>query len=49
MIKLVATDIDGTLLQSGEREVPEAVFVQIDRLLKKEYYLRQRAADSTAI
>ena len=35
MIKLVATDIDGTLLQSGEREVPEAVFVQIDRLLKK--------------
>ena len=43
MIKLVATDIDGTLLQSGEREVPEAVFVQIDRLLKKEYYLRQRA------
>ena len=35
MIKLVATDIDGTLLQSGEREVPKAVFVQIDRLLKK--------------
>ena len=35
MIKLVETDIDGTLLQSGEREVPEAVFVQIDRLLKK--------------
>ena len=35
MIKLVVTDIDGTLLQSGEREVPEAVFVQIDRLLKK--------------
>ena len=35
MIKLVATDIDGTLFQSGEREVSEAVFVQIDRLLKK--------------
>ena len=35
MIKLVATDIDGTLLQSGERAGPEAVFVQIDRLLKK--------------
>ena len=26
MIKLVATDIDGTLLQSGEREVPEAMW-----------------------
>lgn len=35
MIRLVATDIDGTLLQSGEKEVPEAVFAQIDRLLKK--------------
>ena len=37
MIKLVATDIDGTLLQSGEREVPEAVFVQSRQTFEKAF------------
>ena len=32
MIRLVASDIDGTLLPYGEREIPQEVFAQIDRL-----------------
>lgn len=34
MIKLAASDIDGTLLQGGKREIDEAVFEQIRRLKK---------------
>ena len=35
MIKLAASDIDGTLLQSGKKEIDGAVFEQIRRLKKK--------------
>lgn len=35
MIKLVACDIDGTLLKSGEKDISPLVFEQIDRLIKK--------------
>lgn len=35
MIKLVASDIDGTLLRNGNREIPAGVFEQIARLKKK--------------
>ncbi len=35
MIRLAASDIDGTLLQNGAREIPEEVFTQIRRLKEK--------------
>lgn len=35
MIKLAASDIDGTLLQGGKKEIDKAVFEQIRRLKKK--------------
>ncbi|MDO4292830.1 MAG: HAD-IIB family hydrolase [Eubacteriales bacterium] len=35
MIRLVASDIDGTLLQNGGRQIPEGVFGQIRRLKEK--------------
>ena len=35
MIRLVACDIDGTLLWEGEREIAPAIFRQIDRLADK--------------
>ncbi len=35
MIKLIASDIDGTLLQNGATEIPREVFEEIDRLEKK--------------
>lgn len=35
MIKLAASDIDGTLLQNGAREISEAVFEQILRLKRQ--------------
>lgn len=35
MIRLAASDIDGTLLQNGAREISEAVFEQILRLKKQ--------------
>lgn len=35
MIKLAASDIDGTLLQGGKREIDEAFFEQIRRLKKE--------------
>lgn len=35
MIRLVASDIDGTLLPYGEREIPQEIFEEIDRLWDK--------------
>ncbi len=35
MIRLVASDIDGTLLPYGEREIPQEIFTEIDRLWDK--------------
>lgn len=35
MIRLAASDIDGTLLRNGAREIPEEVFIQIRRLKEK--------------
>lgn len=35
MVKLIASDIDGTLLQNGALEIPDDVFREIDRLEKK--------------
>ena len=35
MIRLVASDIDGTLLQGDETEIPRGIFEQIARLRKK--------------
>ncbi len=35
MIKLIASDIDGTLLQNGATEIPDEIFEEIDRLEKK--------------
>lgn len=35
MIKLAASDIDGTLLQNGSREIPAGVFEQIARLKER--------------
>lgn len=35
MIKLIASDIDGTLLQNGATEIPREVFEEIHRLEKK--------------
>lgn len=36
MIRLIASDIDGTLLQKGDREIPEEIFRQIRRLRRKD-------------
>ena len=35
MVKLIASDIDGTLLQNGAPEIPREIFEEIDRLEKK--------------
>jgi len=35
MIQLIASDIDGTLLQKGEKTIPEEVFREIHRLRQK--------------
>lgn len=35
MIRLVASDIDGTLLQRGAAEIPGEIFAQIDRLERR--------------
>lgn len=35
MIRMAASDIDGTLLRYGTREIPEGVFAQITRLREK--------------
>lgn len=35
MVKLVASDIDGTLLRYGAAEIPEEIFREIDRLAEK--------------
>ena len=35
MIKLIASDIDGTLLQNGARKIPDEIFTHIHRLREK--------------
>ena len=35
MIRLIASDIDGTLLLNGATEIPQEIFYQIDRLERK--------------
>ncbi|MEM5781397.1 MAG: HAD-IIB family hydrolase, partial [Lawsonibacter sp.] len=35
MIRLIASDIDGTLLQNGATEIAPAIFREIDRLRTK--------------
>ena len=35
MIRLIASDIDGTLLQNGATEIPEEIFQEIRRLAQK--------------
>ena len=35
MIRLIASDIDGTLLQNGATEIPPEIFDHIHRLEKK--------------
>lgn len=35
MLRLIASDIDGTLLQNGAVEIPEELFAEIDRLAGK--------------
>ena len=48
MIKLVASDIDGTLVPEGTTSIdPE--FYEIIRKLKKESFLQEPAAGSTAV
>ena len=37
MIRLVASDIDGTLLQKGARNISPEIFQEIDRLDRDEY------------
>ena len=40
-IKLIACDLDGTLLQPGQTEIAPAVFEQIRRLKEKGIYTMQ--------
>ena len=35
MVRLIASDIDGTLLQNGAQEIPEEIFEEIHRLERK--------------
>ena len=35
MIRLIASDIDGTLLQNGATEIPEEIFQEIRRLAER--------------
>ena len=35
MIKLIASDIDGTLLQNGETEISPRFFREAERLMKQ--------------
>ena len=46
MIKLIASDLDGTLLQNGSRKVPEEFFETIKECKKAGFFLQQPAEDS---
>ena len=35
MIKLIVSDIDGTLLQDGEKDISPVIFCEIHRLREK--------------
>lgn len=47
MIKLVATDIDGTLIRESSSVLPEEIFDLIRELRKRVSILRQQQEDST--
>lgn len=46
MIKLVASDLDGTLLLNGAQQLPEEIFPLIRELKSLEYFLWRQAEDS---
>ena len=45
MIKLICTDIDGTLVKDGGSELPKGFAGLVRELKKEEYFLRRQAAD----
>lgn len=49
MIKMVASDLDGTLLIGGRQTLPEEIFPLVKELKKWESSLWQPAADSMPI
>ena len=49
MIKLVASDLDGTLLLNGAQKLPEELFPLIRELKKEEFFLWRQADDSMQI
>lgn len=49
MIKLIASDIDGTLLQNGETEISPRFFREAERLMKQGWRFAPPAADSIKV
>ena len=49
MIRLIASDIDGTLLRDGAVHIAPALFDQIHRLRERGVLFCPPAADSTAV
>lgn len=49
MIKMVASDLDGTLLIGGRQTLPEEIFPLVKELKKWESFLWQPVADSMPI
>ena len=49
MIKLIASDLDGTLLQEGTMDINQEIYDIIHKLKAKESFLRQSAEGNMTV